>query len=40
MKPKPIDRLLTILLGVNLLYALWWIVTTFPAQAQTAANVF
>jgi hypothetical protein len=40
MKPRPIDRLLTILLGVNLLYGFWWLITTFPLQAQTAVNLF
>ena len=40
MKPQPIDRLLTILLGFNLLLALWWIVATFPVSSQIAVNVF
>ena len=40
MKPHPIDRLLTILIGFDLLLALWWLVTTFPVNSQTAVNVF
>jgi hypothetical protein len=32
MKPKPIDRLLIILLGFDLLLALWWLVTNFPVN--------
>jgi hypothetical protein len=40
MKPQPIDRLLTILLGFDLLLALWWLVTTFSVHSHTAVNVF
>ena len=40
MKPQPIDRLLTILLGFNMLLVLWWLVSTFSVQSQSAINVF
>jgi hypothetical protein len=40
MKPQPIDRLLTILLGFNLLLGLWWLVTNFAVHSQTALDVF
>ena len=40
MKPQPIDRLVTILLGFDLLLVLWWLITTYSVYSQTAANVF
>ena len=40
MKLRPIDRLLTILLGFDLLLVLWWLVSTFSVHSQTAVNVF
>ncbi len=40
MKAQPIDRLLTILLGFNLVFALWWIATTFTIPTQAVVNVF
>ncbi len=40
MKPHPIDRLVTILMGLNLLLALWWIFSTFAVHTQTVANHF
>jgi len=40
MKAKPLDRLLTILLGIDLMLALWWLMTNFPVQSQHAVNVF
>ncbi len=40
MKPRPIDRLLTILLGFNLLLMLWWIINAFPVPCQIPVNVF
>ena len=33
MKPRFIDRLLTILMGFDLLLALWWLVATFPVDS-------
>jgi hypothetical protein len=39
MKPRPIDRLITILLSFNLLLALWWLLTTFSVGSQVAVNV-
>jgi hypothetical protein len=40
MKPQPIDRLLTIFLGFDLLLAFWWLALAFPVHTQVAVNVF
>jgi hypothetical protein len=38
MKARPIDRLVTILLGLNLLLALWWVFSTFADHNSTVAH--
>jgi hypothetical protein len=40
MKPQPIDRLLTILLGLDLLLGVWWLLTNFSGFSQIAVNVY
>ena len=40
MKPRLVDRLLTIFLCYDLVLSLWFLALAFPAHSQTSPTVF
>lgn len=40
MKPRPFDRVLMIILCLDLVLAFWCIYQSFPAHAQVMSKVF